>query len=453
MSETRIRFLHRIYSRTGHWGWRVSRRIRAFGWGVLLVTIIAAVLGTNIEDSAIYMIFCVCMSVIVVSSWWVLFRDAKVSAKRELPQFGTQGRELQYSITVQNNHSKPLKAMLFEEWPSTSSPSFETFAHTPEPGEERRNIVDRLLLYYRWCWLQERKRGFDIVEASQVPRSIASNSSDSIRLKFIPQYRGIIELKDLRILLPDPFGLLQRCISVHNTLETITILPKHYPLNQLSFIQKAHLNQGEENPSNRIGQTKDFLHLRDYHSGDAVRSIDWKSWARTGTPVVREYEEHLIPSYGVLLDTSGHLDAYFEEAVSVAASFIAHSINHSCHLNVMYIGERAYRFHSKKGTSQYKKLLKILATLENRQKTHFQNLRETVLRTCDSLAMILLIFPGWNSERQRLFSELQQKLNEKVFALVIADEELEQTLKNSSSTNIHLLRLGQVGSDLSRIIE
>ena len=152
MSEARLKFLHRSYSRTGRWGWRIARRIRSFGWGLALVSTIAAVLGTDVENSAVYMIFCFAVCSLAMGFLWVFCRQAKVSGTRSLPEFGSVGQELQYAVEVRNDHSKPLSAMLFEEWPPDPTPDYDTFANTPEPGEDKRNIVDRTMLFYRWTW-------------------------------------------------------------------------------------------------------------------------------------------------------------------------------------------------------------------------------------------------------------------------------------------------------------
>ena len=64
--------------------------------------------------------------------------------------------------------------------------------------------------------------------------------------------------------------------------------------------------------------------LRDYQPGDPLRLIHWPTWARTGKPVVKELEDTFFPRHGLILDTFPAIgdDALFEDAVSVAASFV-----------------------------------------------------------------------------------------------------------------------------------
>ena len=448
MSEARLKFLHRSYSRTGRWGWRIARRIRSFGWGLALVSTIAAVLGTDVVNSAVYMIFCFAVCSLAVGFTWVFFRHAKVSGTRSLPEFGSVGQELHYTIEVTNDHSRPLSAMLFEEWPPDPTPDYDTFANSPEPGEEKRNIVDRTMLFYRWTWLQERERGFTLLEAQQSPRRLSVGETGRARFQLTPQHRGVLHLAELRVLLPDPFGLFQRCLPVTAPKDHVIILPKRYPLDHFSLPGNAHLHMGGEAASNSIGQTGDFLHLRDYQSGDAMRSVDWKSWARTGVPVVREYEDNFFPHYGVILDTSGSPGQRFEEAVSVASSFVASMDTQECLLDLIFIGEKSYRITAGQGVARRSKLLEILATVQARTQIDFEALQALVNRESEHLTALLLIFPDWNEERRTFLTQLRaQGLQITVF--IIADSATEQTFRENPVQGVHLLHLDNVARDLT----
>ena len=448
MSEARLRFLHRSYSRTGRWGWRAARRIRSFGWGMALTATIAAVLGTNVEESAVYMIFCFAVSSLALAFIWIFLRKAKVSATRSLPEFGSVGQELHYAVEVKNEHSKPLSAMLFEEWPPDPTPDYDTFANTPEPGEEKRNIVDRTMLFYRWTWLQERERGFTLLEAKQSPRQLSPGETGRALFHLTPQHRGILHLAELRVLLPDPFGLFQRCQLVTAPKDHVIVLPKRYPLEHFSLPGDAHLHMGGEAASNSIGQTGDFLHLRDYQSGDAMRAVDWKSWARTGIPVVREYEDNFFPHYGVILDTSGPPGQRFEEAVSVASSFVASMDTQECLLDLIFIGQKSYRITAGQGVARRSKLLEILATVQARTQTDFEALHALIARESKHLTALLLIFPDWSVERRVFLTRLRQQGLE-VTVFLIADSSTQQIFHDNPIPGVHLLHLDTVARDLA----
>lgn len=445
-----LKFLHRSYSRTGRWGWLISRRIRAFGWGVAIIAALSAVLGADIGSSGVYLLFCATTSLGVISFLWIWFRFAKVSAIRHLPEYGSVDEVVRYVVEVRNDGRRRLAAMLFEEWPSDPRPDFETFANTPEPGEERRNIVDRQMLYYRWTWLQERERGFSAMESLNSPRKLARGEVARINFEVKPQHRGVIELDQLRVLLPDPVGLFQRCLRVSAPRSELIVLPKRYSLGEFSLTGQAHLHLGGEAASNRVGQAGDFLHLRDYHPGDAMRSVDWKSWARTGVPVVREYEDHVFPRYGIVLDTSGSPGVAFEEAVSVAASFVAGVDTRECLLDLMFVGEKSYRITAGRGVARRSDLLEVLARIQPRIHQDFEPLRGLVQKQSSELTAIIVIFSAWSQAREEFLQELRRSGME-VAALVIGElENGEDASPPVLPAGVHLISRSSIAVDLAR---
>jgi len=75
--------------------------------------------------------------------------------------------------------------------------------------------------------------------------------------------------------------------------------------------------------ASNVGQSEEFVSLRDYRRGDPLRHIHWRSWAKAGKPVVKEFEDEFFVRHALVLDTfidDPHSEL-FEEAVSVAASF------------------------------------------------------------------------------------------------------------------------------------
>ena len=68
---------------------------------------------------------------------------------------------------------------------------------------------------------------------------------------------------------------------------------------------------------------EEFAALRDYVPGDDVRRIHWRSTARRGNPVVRQFDVPWQRRTTVLLDLrAGPSEAAFERAVSAAASVV-----------------------------------------------------------------------------------------------------------------------------------
>jgi uncharacterized protein (DUF58 family) len=67
----------------------------------------------------------------------------------------------------------------------------------------------------------------------------------------------------------------------------------------------------------------DFRALRPYRAGDDPRDVHWRSTARRGEPIVREYDRDASESYWIVLDTVAPGDVVFEIAVEMTAALAA----------------------------------------------------------------------------------------------------------------------------------
>lgn len=132
--------------------------------------------------------------------------------------------------------------------------------------------------------------------------------------------RGVIRIGPLTIARQDPIGLLRREVTwpekhrVHVHPATAQ-LPPH----------TAGLVRDLDGSASRQLTDSDlsFYAVREYAAGDAMRHVHWKSTAKTGTLMVRQYEQSQTARVAVLFDARREeyaSDEEFELAVSVAAS-------------------------------------------------------------------------------------------------------------------------------------
>lgn len=407
----RISLLHRIlhlsYSRGAEASHFCNRRVTPIGWVLMSVLLLTAVLGADVARSSLYQLFALTLAILSVSMLWAWARRARVHVSRDVPRFATVGEECAYQVTVTNEGWRALRGFDLVERPPDPRPNLRVFAFTREPGEEERNLFDRFFIYYRFRWLMERRRFFS---NGRVERIGALQEGESLRvtLRLIPRRRGVIQLNDLRVRLPDPLGLFRRCRKAHNQSDTLVVLPRRYRLPNLSLPGEACFQLGGEAVSNTIGQSGEFLGLRDYRSGDALRHIHWKGWARTGTPIVKEFEDVYFPRYGLVLDNfADHGDEeLFEEAVSVAASFAAAIDTRRNLLDLMFIKDEAIMVHAGRGEARAEKLLEVLAAVEVEPQEHLEALERLVLRHRDQLTACICVFTGWSERRDAFLRRL-----------------------------------------------
>lgn len=134
------------------------------------------------------------------------------------------------------------------------------------------------------------------------------------------QRRGVIDVGPMTVSRGDPLRVLRRAMSWPE-VQRVHVHPVTAALPSSSA---GLIRDLEGAPSNRLVDADLSFHaVRDYVPGDSQRHVHWKSTARTGTLMVRQYEESRHARIAVLLDLD--LEGYtnddeFEVAVSAAAS-------------------------------------------------------------------------------------------------------------------------------------
>jgi uncharacterized protein (DUF58 family) len=132
--------------------------------------------------------------------------------------------------------------------------------------------------------------------------------------------RGVIPIGPVRTVRADPVGLVRREIVWAERVE-LFVHPRTVSIPSMST---GFIRDLEGNPTRDLTNLDVSFHaLREYVPGDERRSIHWKSTAKTGRYMVRQYEEsrrsHLMVALS-LAEADYADDDEFELAVSVAGS-------------------------------------------------------------------------------------------------------------------------------------
>ncbi len=131
--------------------------------------------------------------------------------------------------------------------------------------------------------------------------------------------RAVIPVGPVSSVRGDPLGLLRRQVSWTDTFELI-VHPRIVPLESLGA---GLLRDLEGRSTDDISMSDLAFHaLRDYVPGDDVRFVHWRTSARVGKLIVRQFVDTRRSHLTVVVDGSpdSYADDEFEDAVSVAAS-------------------------------------------------------------------------------------------------------------------------------------
>lgn len=440
------RTLHRAYAGASGLGAFVKQRVLPTAWLLMGGLLGGVLLGPNLEKSLVVVVCLLILGFLVVSFGWAFCRRARVVASREVPRSGVVGERLEYEVSLRNEGWGLLRDFYVREAGDDPRPRLGDFLNLREPGEEERNWFDRALGYYRWKWLMDRGGAWRAGGRSE-QLELASGGEVRVKMSLVPLRRGVLRLDDLRVEMPDPLGLFQRRSPTLNEGNEILVMPRTYRVPDLRFLGASELRLGGETASTQLGEGGEFMGLREYRAGDSLRKISWKGWARSGEPVVKEYEESHFSRYGLILDTSleesdGEL---FEEAVSVAASFVSVIERERCLLDVMFVRTRAEVFTAGRGVSRPEQLLRVLAQVEASEESDDDGLLDLVAAHAGEMTALIVVLTGWSEARREFVSRLGR------LGLVLKVLCLGEVGSEVADGRVTVLRRGRVQEDLNQL--
>ncbi len=383
-----------------------QQHMTAAGQLVLVSICVSALFGIDTKVNLAYQIFCFLVALFFIAFATSTLLPSRFTVTRRLSHFASVGSPFTYGADILNTGKKTEKSLFVVEDLPDPRPSLETFSHAREPDEMLRNSFDRWAGYYRWCWLII--EGQPAKTAPRVMPDIPPNCSVSVRMELMPMRRGYLRLESLTIFRREPLGLFnsRRRIPL---LDRIVVLPKIYPVSPVTLPGMRQFQPGGVTLASSVGDAEEFISLREYRPGDPLRHIHWKSWAKTGKPIVKEYQEEFFVRHALVLDTF-HLisgDTVFEAAVSVAASLVVSMQAEESLLDLLFVGPEAYCFSTGRGLTNIDHMLEILAAVDVCTDHTFTSLYPLIIQRANFLSACICVFLDWDTPRWELVSCLQ----------------------------------------------
>lgn len=386
---------------------RVRRRFTPAGQVVLVGTLTAGLFGVDTRQTLAFQAFGLGLALLLVAWLGSLRRPPSIAVRRCLPRHAMVGMPCRYRVELEHRGGRPIAGLVLDERMPDPRPNLRTFLHARAPGEKRVNPVDRLFGYPRWRWLVE--QGSWVAPRSPVPLPLlAPGTTYSVAIELTPRRRGVMYLDGLYIGSSDPLGLGQKRVKVAQR-EKLLILPRRFPIPTQRPPGRRRLQPGGVSLACTVGDAQEFIGLRDYRPGDSPRHIDWAAWARSGEPVVKEYQDEYFSRQALILDSFAGpgSEAAFEAAVSVAASFVEPLQGPDALLDLMFVADRAYTLTGGRGLLSAQALLEVLACVEPAREGRFDNLSRAVLGHAPLLSACVCVFLGWDASRQDLVQRLR----------------------------------------------
>jgi uncharacterized protein (DUF58 family) len=422
------------------------RRLTPAGRLLAAALVGAMVFGPNTRLTVSYQAFTLMLALLALAAVLAVRGPRGLEARRRLPRFGTVGEPLTYHVLLRNGGRAPHAGLSLLEDLEDPRPDFATFAAAHEPGEARRNWFDRKVAYHRWAWLIEQNRRLDVAEHA-VP-TVPPRTTVEVRVTATPRRRGRARFRGVSLARPDPLGLV-RALRPQALPDALVILPRRYPLPPLALPGTRRYQPGGITLATSVGDSEEFLSLRDYRPGDPLKRIHWRSWARAGRPIVREYQDEFFVRHGLVLDTFVPLPTpIFEDAVSVAASFAAAVHTQDSLLDLMFVGTQAYVFTAGRGVGQVDRMLEVLAEVRPCHEQDFAALHRLVAERHALLSGLVCVLVAWDDARRALVDHLRALGVPSLILVVSEDAALDAPLEAAGARR---LAPGRIAEGLARL--
>ena len=451
--QARVRNFKRV-SRLSRW---FRKRFTPTGQFLFAVAIASAVIGVDTSRNLSYQIFALSLSMIIMAMVFAVFNRSRFNCTRTLPPVATVREPVYYSVNITNTGATAKSDVLIVDCLKWQSPTEQELRQFRDPHSTQENWFDRIIGFPRWDRLAKIKTGAEIPDQSI--SGIASDESVTLQLSLTPLRRGYIRFQGVDVGCPGINGIF-RSVYRQNLEDSLLVLPKRYPVPALTLPGHRHHHPGGVALSSSVGETAEFHGLRDYRPGDPLRHLHWRSWARTGNPVVKTYEDEYFVRHAMILDTYGQnaSTAQFEEAVSVAASLAFRVNDQDSLLELMFVDRKAYRITSGRHTADVTYLLEILACVKPEYHEPFDTLTHLVRQHGGQLSSAICILLRWDEPRKVLVKALTDS-GIKVVVIVVTETEPVKTVQDGQgdiagqAQPIHWFPVDAIEEGLARLAQ
>ena len=336
---------------------------------LLWVTVILAVLGFNTRQHQGFKLFAVVVAMLLVASIVLFLRAPKVRFDCRLPSRATALRSIPIRVRLVAESSRFWNRLFFS---------------LPRP----RQWGSSLSFHPRQMILEGRE-----------------GETTKATLTFRPLRRGRYVLPGASVRTTDPLGLFgSRAQRLPD--QVLLVYPRFYSMQSFDVPFGSRYQPGGIPLASHTGETVEFRGTREYRQGDPVKNIHWRSWARVGAPVVKEFQQEYFCRIAIVLDTflparprQEQLEA-FEAAISVVASIADYFSQSEYIVDIFAAGPDVYQVSAGRSLAYIENILDVLACLEPCHQPPFEAVGPALFEKLSQITSVVAILQDWDESRQ-----------------------------------------------------
>jgi len=354
-----------------------EQRFTARGRYLLWATAVFALVGVDTRRSQVFQLFAVAFALLVVASVFVALRRPRLRIEGRLPARLTAGRPLPLRLSVASDAARPQDDVQVA-WS-------RAFQAGPVPA----------------------------AEPAESYLALEPGGPTDLTLRLLAPRRGRFRLRGPTARVTDPLRLVaSRPVWIPE--ETVIVYPRYFTVEELAVPLGRRYQPGGIPLTSSTGDAIEFVGTRDYREGDSPRNIHWRSWARRGVPVVKEYQEEYFCRIALILDTflprrpSEADREAFEAGISVLASIADYFSRSDFVVDILAAGPDVYELSSGRSLAYLDNILDVLACLEPCYEPAFSRIGPHLFEKLSRLTTVVAVLHDWDEAREAFLGRVRE---------------------------------------------
>ena len=348
--------------------------------------------------------------------------------------------------------------------------------------EERFEVVNQFPFLRIWVEIKD-EGTLPFNAGSRVISWIGPRQNRSYVSRTLLYKRGSFKLGPTRMTSGDPFGFFEFSKVVPG--EKIILVLPHFSKLDRFVLPAGFLPGGKAQKRRSLEVTPYAAGIRDYLPGDPLSRIHWKSTAKRGQMMVKEFEKDQHANVWVFLDAEKNinyrsqedikpmpLDLFwtgksskvihlpidtFEYAISASASICEYYLRQGKAVGLAAAGKVITVISPDRGERQLSKILEDLAFIESDGNLPILGLIQGQAPNIARGSIVVIISPAWDNRlavavedlTKRDFQPVIVSINPRTFGLPVSTEEMTKQLGLRS---VPLFNIDN-GSSIKQILE
>jgi uncharacterized protein (DUF58 family) len=192
------------------------------------------------------------------------------------------------------------------------------------------------------------------------------------------------------------------------------VYPRFKPLRTFEIPTGQRHQPGGLELVSAVGDSEEFVGLREYRPGDRLRDLHHLAWARHGRPIVREYNQEYLTRIAMAVDTFRPRRTLrgtraVEAVISLSAAVADALAREEYVVDIFAAGPELYHFQAGRSLAFLDDILDVLACVEECRDDPFPKLGPALLDDIGQISTVICVLLDWDESRQAFVREIESR--------------------------------------------